>query len=230
VSSDQLLIFARYPVDGRVKTRLVPPLATATATRLYRAFLLDAVERWSRAGDFGTIVCVADEDDLGAMRSLLDAELPRHTVRVEAQRGPGLGERLAHAIERSLSGGARRVCAIGSDHPTLPSAMIVDAFERCDHDVVIGPADDGGYWLIGMERAHGELFRDMPWSSPELYRTTIERCAQHGLGVRRLGRWYDVDTARDLERMWRERETAPLGARTMKMMEEVMMATAGRES
>jgi uncharacterized protein len=229
--TDRLLIFARYPSPGRVKTRLVPPLDHAAATALYRAFLLDSIERWSVAGAYETVVCVADARDVDPMRRLIADELAPIAphIAVRAQEGDDLGTRLLRAFEEALVDGCDRVCAIGSDHPTLPVPMLQSAFDRTNgEDVVVGPTDDGGYWLIGMQRAHAELLEGMPYSTAELCDATRARAGALGLSLRELGRWYDVDGVADLERLWRDREGAPPGRRTLAALDRIMPALVAR--
>lgn len=130
--------------------------------------------------------------------------LPGFTPR--RQRGDGLGERLRHAFDAAFSDGASRALAVGSDHPTLPPAHLERAFEELEEaDAVLGPTADGGYYAVGLRSAAwpaaAEIFRDVPWSTPEVLEATEARARRSGLVVRRLPSWYDVDEPHELGRL-----------------------------
>jgi hypothetical protein len=159
------------------------------------------------------------EDLLETLRAVPDIDLelrcepsPDHpvferlAVRYRATclpQGPGdLGERLARAVGAAFVRGHRRVLVVGSDSPTLPSHLIAEALRRLEAtDVVLGPAFDGGYYLLGLNRLEPALFRDVPWSGPEVLAVTAERARAAGLEVSLLPFWYDVDEPADLARL-----------------------------
>ena len=194
----RLLLFTKPAREGRVKTRLIGDLTAAEAAALHAAFLEDLIDRL-RGGDFDLQVAWAlDEQD----------EIPPGPVPGVRQQGDDLGERLY----RALSDGARdgsSVMALGSDHPTLPLALVHEAFERLEKGagVVLGPAEDGGYYLIALQSYAAdpglfrEIFRDIAWSTDRVLRETLERCRSLGLAVELLPPASDVDTPEDLRRL-----------------------------
>lgn len=189
-----LAVFTKPAVPGRVKTRLVGPLSAEQAARLHAAFLEDLLERLA-PGPF----------DLEIAWALAEGEpIPPAAYAGVRQEGRDLGERLFHA----LSGAARRfprVAAVGSDHPDLPLERVVEAFRRLEEgaEVVVGPARDGGYYLLGARREAltPELFENIPWSAPGVLEATLERSRSLGLAVHLLPQGSDVDTPEDLRRL-----------------------------
>lgn len=193
---DVIILFARAPELGRVKTRLAHEIGDAAALAAYEELGRTC---WSNAvaarGALGGRALVAytphdGEDSVRAWLSGADA----YTV----QQNGDLGQRMLSAITSALSDGAGRVVVIGSDCPTLSERVLLDAFAALDRaDVVIGPATDGGYYLIGMSRARDVLFADVPWSSPLTLGVTLDRAQAAGLRVALLQPLSDVDTADD---------------------------------
>jgi uncharacterized protein len=189
-----LLIMAKAPRPGAVKTRLCPPLTPGLAADLYRAFLRDtlALGAGLPATDLGVVHPPTADDR--ALRALL----PPGTLRWP-QEGTGLGAGLGGAFARAFAAGYRRVVVMSSDSPTLPPAILADAFAALDdHDVALGPTTDGGYYLIGLRAPQGRLFEEIAWSTGVVYAQTRARAAEGGLRVRALPEWHDVDTAGDL--------------------------------
>lgn len=190
--SRRLLLFTKPAREGRVKTRLIGDLTAAEAATLHAAFLDDLVDRL-REGDFELQLAWAlDEQD----------EMPAGPVPGVRQEGNDLGERLHRALSEASRDGSS-VMALGSDHPTLPLALIHEAFERLEKgaEVVLGPAEDGGYYLIALQ-AHAVdpgLFRGIPWSTGRVLSATLERCGS--LAVELLPPASDVDTPEDLRRL-----------------------------
>ncbi|MFL6198089.1 MAG: TIGR04282 family arsenosugar biosynthesis glycosyltransferase [Thermoanaerobaculia bacterium] len=188
----RLLLFTKPAREGRVKTRLIGDLTAAEAAALHAAFLDDLVDRL-REGDFELQLAWA-----------LDAheEMPAGPVPGVRQQGDDLGERLYRALSEA-AGDAFSVMALGSDHPTLPLALIHEAFERLEKgaEVVLGPAEDGGYYLIALRPGAIDpvLFRDIPWSTDQVLSATLERC--RNLAVELLPPASDVDTPEDLRRL-----------------------------
>lgn len=188
----RLLLFTKPAREGRVKTRLIGDLTPAEAAALHAAFLGDLVDRL-RDGDFELQLAWA-----------LDAqdELPAGPLPGVRQQGDDLGERLYRALSEGSRDGSS-VMALGSDHPTLPLALVHEAFERLEKgaEVVLGPAEDGGYYLIALrsDAVDPDLFRDIPWSTGRVLSETLERC--RGLAVELLPLDSDVDTPEDLRRL-----------------------------
>jgi hypothetical protein len=185
---------AKHPAPGRVKTRLAAAVGSRRACALYRAFVLDLRDRlrvlrwpvvwafWPARAPFAALVP-------GAVC------LP--------QRGADLGERLASAIAAVAGHGAGRVVVIGADVPHVPRARLEEAARalRAGADVVLGPADDGGYYLIALAAPRPQLFTGIPWGTAEVFATTQARARRLGLRVRVLAPVFDVDEPADLARL-----------------------------
>lgn len=226
----RLIIFAKYPRAGEVKTRLVPPLTFDEAADLAGAFLADTLATARAAATLAGAnveLRVASEAEVEPMRALLLATMPdANTVEagapmIRAQRGNGLGERLHAATEAALREGCAQVCVVGSDHPTLPAAYLVDAFARLGRaDLVLGPAEDGGYYLVGLRRAIPEIFALGCFSTPRLLEETLAAAQGLGYATELLPPWYDVDDAADLERLAADRALLPAGSRTAALLDE----------
>lgn len=185
-----VLVMGKAPEHGRVKTRLAADIGADAALGVYRE-LLDITLSAVRSSEWNVVLAI-DGDP---------RRLPSHDHRVISQRGDELGVRLVNAI-RDVGAGDRML-VIGTDAPSLTTSDLRDAFRALDtSDVVIGPATDGGYWLIGFTALHEEVFHDIPWSTEHVYTVTLDRCAALGLRVATLAMKADVDTADDLE-AWR---------------------------
>lgn len=195
-------LMVKAPVAGAVKTRLVPPLTASEAAALNVCFLRDM------AANIADVAKVTDADGfvvyapVGA-ESAFEGILP-NGFKLLAQRGDSLGDRLGHATDDLLNNGYGAVCLINSDSPTLPRVLLdraVDLLAQPGDRVVLGAADDGGYYLIGLKQAHRNLFERITWSTAEVLAHTIERAKEIGLPVELLTRWYDVDDATTLHRL-----------------------------
>jgi hypothetical protein len=195
-----IALFAKTPVPGRVKTRLAPPLGPVQAAHVARALLdltlasiVPAVPaRWTLFLD-------------GPPDEALRAAARECGLDIEPQAAGDLGERLAAAFDVLRSRGAARTLAIGADSPTLDPARVREAIESLDDaDVVLGPTEDGGYYLVGVRDARREIFRDIPWSTDAVLATTLDRARESRLTVRILAAWYDVDGPEDLRRLREE--------------------------
>jgi rSAM/selenodomain-associated transferase 1 len=196
-----LLLFARAPEPGQVKTRLEPVLTPAESSELYRAFLTDASRLYGRDDRWRRVLC----GDPGADDPRLSALFPPPWDR--RSQGPGdLGDRLRRAFEDAFTAGAPRAVAVGGDHPTLPIRVLEEVFgvlETADASVV--PAEDGGYCAIGLSaRGFADVFRGVPWSTNGVLAATLERFREAGLSFRVLSPFYDVDRPEDLERVRRD--------------------------
>ena len=202
--SRRLLLFTKPAREGRVKTRLIGDLTAAEAALLHAAFLDDLLERL-REGDFELRLAWAlDSGD----------DLPAGAVPGIRQEGDDLGERLY----RALSGAAEEVSsvmALGSDHPTLPLERIHQAFEALERGarVVLGPAEDGGYYLVALrsDAVSRRLFQDIPWSTAGVLPATLERCRELGISPELLPVAADVDTPEDLRRLASRMVSGDLG-------------------
>ena len=195
-----LLLFARVPEPGRVKTRLTPRLTAPEAADLYRAFLEDASRAYLRVDRWQSVLCA--DPDPGDPR--LGALFPEPWRR-QAQSAGDLGQRLHAAFEGEFSRGAPAALAVGSDHPALERRRLEEVFDGFagGADAVLIPAEDGGYCAIGLDaRAPlGQVFRDIPWSTDVVFETTVSRLQAAGSRVRVLAPSYDVDRPEDLDRL-----------------------------
>jgi len=191
-------IMAKAPWPGTVKTRLCPPLLATEAAALYRCFLLDKIRAVGALTGAQPVIAYTPD---GA-RAEFDTLAPSFAL--IPQRGPDLGARLHGILTHLLAAGHAGAIAVDSDTPTLPARLLqqaVDCLTLPGPDLVLGPTEDGGYYLIGVRRPHRELFDAMPWSTPEVLEVTLRRAAAAGLRAACLPSWFDVDTPDDLERL-----------------------------
>lgn len=194
-----LILFARAPVVGRVKTRLAARIGGAAALRLYRAFLEDA-SRIYGSGPWEPVLAADPDPDDDSLAVLFPPPWRR-----EAQGGGDLGARLTEGFRREFARGAPAAVAVGSDHPALGRAPISEALARvADGSAAAAvPAEDGGYCAIAFAAGapFEEAFREIPWSTPAVLARTAERLAGRGAAFSVLGHSYDVDRAEDLDRL-----------------------------
>lgn len=207
-------IMAKVPRPGAVKTRLCPPLTPRQAAHLYRCFLRDKIEQVRTLEGARAAVAFTPAQ----ARRLFETLAPGFLLL--PQHGPDLGSRLARCLAELLRLGHAGAIAIDSDTPTLPTAFLqrgVEALARREADVVLGPSEDGGYYLIGVQAERPELFADMPWSTPAVLPETLRRARAAGLTTACLPTWFDVDTAADLDRLQASlRNLGPVGPRWTK--------------
>jgi rSAM/selenodomain-associated transferase 1 len=190
-SRREIAVFARVPVAGQVKTRLIPALGAGGAADLHARLVESTLARARRAGD-------------ASVRLWLDGDPARYTappgVAVSMQSGADLGARMHHAFVVTLARAAACVL-IGTDCPALQPRHLRDAFETLDsHDVVLVPAEDGGYVLVGLTVPQPRLFEDMAWGEPTVLAATRARIDAAGLRAAYLDPLPDLDTPADLAR------------------------------
>jgi rSAM/selenodomain-associated transferase 1 len=195
-------VLAKKPIAGQVKTRIAALYGPSVAAELHEAMLLDLLETWDSAAALSP----------GVRRVLVYAPAdagPWFQARVSAsfalqpQAEGSLGRRMQEFFAGEFDRGASRVVLIGSDAPTLDPAVIVNAF-RCleNRDVVLGPATDGGYYLVGSRLQAPPIFEGVDWSTPSVLDQTIERLSTSGRSLAVLPPWYDIDTPQDLRMLW----------------------------
>ena len=218
-SSDRVLvIMAKAPRLGTVKTRLTPSLSPAAVTDFYCCLLEDtlALARSLKGADVEVaVMCPAsDVNDL--------AQLAGSAVSVVAQTGEGLAAGLTSVFAHFAEGHQRRTIAFNSDSPHLPRAVLEDAFETLAvHDVVVGPTHDGGYYLVGAKASHPGLFAGDGMGTSSALETLLSRARALGLSVGLADRFYDIDTVDDLNRLASELRLAPARApRTAQWLKE----------
>jgi uncharacterized protein len=191
-------IMAKAPRAGAVKTRLCPPLLAAEAAALYRCFLLDKIAAVQALSGVRPMVAYTP-DEAQAEFAVLAPDFA-----LVPQRGPDLGARLHTTLASLLAAGHPGAIAVDSDTPTLPREFLqqaVDCLTGPGPDVVLGPTEDGGYYLIGVRAANRALFDDMPWSTAAVLEITLRRAAAAGLQTVCTPAWFDVDTPDDLRRL-----------------------------
>jgi rSAM/selenodomain-associated transferase 1 len=211
-------VMARAPsCEG--KSRLIRQLRTSDGAGLRTALLRD------------TLAAVAPiHAEKAVLYTPLDgeAEIQRVTpfdAKFLAQRGATLGERMRNGASDLLALGFGCVVLVGADLPTLPAAYVVNALERLTQrreSLILGPAEDGGYYLIGLTRVHDELFDGIPWGTPDVLHRTLEAAGALRLRVELLPVWYDVDLSSDLKRVWqRTPDGDPVAHHTRAWLETV---------
>jgi uncharacterized protein len=214
-----LAVMTKAPQAGQVKTRLVPPLTSEEAAELNKCFLRDTAAAISNAcsrrslGDTraahsqaATAACgIAVYTPVGAESAYTDI-LPAG-FSLLPQRGDKFGERLYLAIEDLFKCGFESVCLIDSDSPTVPADNFAEAVEllsTSEDRVVLGPSDDGGYYLIGVKKPHRHLFEQIDWSTERVFKQTMQRTTEIGLEIKLLPGGYDIDDGASLRRLCNE--------------------------
>ncbi len=191
-----LIIMAKQPLAGQSKTRLCPPLSHAASAAVAEAMLLDTLDLVQRVPGVQPALAFAPPGS-AAYFAALDP-----TLHLIDQGEGGLGERLAHVTTTAFAEGAPAVAVLASDNPSVPAAYLSRAFRLLDtYDLVLGPSEDGGYYLAALRSPAPEVFTRVPMSCPDTFATTLAVAAELGLQVARLPSWYDVDTAADLRRL-----------------------------
>ena len=192
-------LMAKAPLEGEVKTRLVPPLTSREAAALNICFLRDMAANINSIEAASGLVVYTPAGSESAFAGVLPEGFS-----FLAQRGAHLGERLCNATDDLLRQGYGAVCLINSDSPTLPRSTLIHALKSLTAEgdrVVLGAAEDGGYYLIGLKHAHRNLFNEIAWSTSDVLARTRQRAAEIDLPVELLPPWYDVDDAGTLTRL-----------------------------
>ena len=191
-----LVVFARVPALGRVKTRLAASIGEAGALAAYRELAELTLATVSTLPDCRRVVAYTPDDGRREMRAWLGDD-----VDLEPQ-GPGdLGRRMHAAVTRQVAAGSERVAVVGTDCPDLTADDVEKAFAALDKaDLVLGPATDGGYWLIAMRQPLEAPFERIPWGDPDTLTETLRRAVDANIRVALLGRKTDIDTVAE----WRE--------------------------
>jgi uncharacterized protein len=223
-----LAVMTKAPQPGRVKTRLVPPLTPEEAAELNKCFLRDTATAISsvcssrpasktQSEHAGASHSEAARSARGvAVYTPVGAESTYNDIlptgfSLLPQRGDKFGERLYSAIEDLFKYGFESVCLIDSDSPTVPAENFAEAVELLSANedrVVLGPSDDGGYYLIGVKKPHRQLFEQIDWSTERVLNQTMQRATEIGTEVRVLPTGYDVDDDASLRRLSNELLTA----------------------
>ncbi len=197
-----LIVVAKRPAPGQTKTRLSPPLKPEQASALYECFLLDTLDHMRQVRDTQHVIAYLPYDEQGYFQRFApDFELI-------LQEGDDLGERLDCALTSYLLRGYEHVVIMDSDSPTLPSDYLSHAFHALSNgaDVVLGPCEDGGYYLIGLKKPTPRLLREVHMSTPMVAAETIALAKEEGLNLVTLPTWYDIDDVVSLSRLIKEIE------------------------
>ena len=190
-----VIVFVRAPILGKVKTRLAKVLDPRTVLDLYRCFVADVLAILASSG-FQIVICFHPRDADQDIVDWLGDQYPYFP-----QQGLDLGDRMAKAFEYVFKHGCRQALLLGTDFPDLPRNVIHQAFDGLDHyGAAIGPANDGGYYLIGFERRNFQptVFDKMPWGTDQVYAETVKRFSGLENLPLVLPRWRDIDEYEDL--------------------------------
>lgn len=216
-----LVIFAKEPEKGRVKTRLRGFLSERECLRLYQAFLKDTLELF-KAFPYHHKVLAYDcrSGNPRYLKKIVQIFAP--AVTFYKQKGKDLGQRMHLAFVFSQEINSDQTVMIGSDSPNLPVKYIQEAYKKLNHaDVVLGPCQDGGFYLIGLNKPSAGIFRNVPWSSPSVLGAVIKNSGRLNKKVELLKEWYDIDTPQALNRLTRDlkknKQTAPWTSKLLKI-------------
>jgi uncharacterized protein len=195
-----LAIMAKAPQPGKVKTRLSPPLTPEQSAAINICFLRDSTMTIAKLSQNRNCAGVISYTPVGD-EHLFEGILPAG-YQLIPQRGEGFGERLFATAEDLLACGFQSVCLIDSDSPTVPEeayALAVESLQRPGDGIVLGPSHDGGYYLIGMKKAHREPFEKITWSTSVVFEETVAAIKRIGVELVTLPLWYDVDDRATLQ-------------------------------
>lgn len=216
-STQTLIVFAKVPKPNQVKTRLSTLITPEESADLYEAFLKDALDHYLTLGVDVRLYFGPSEDAIPEV-------LQPVGLTVHRQKGNDLGARMAAAFAETFVAGYQQAVIIGTDHPTLPEAFIKHAFEvlEAPKSISIGPSEDGGYYLLGMNSFYPQVFQNMTYSHDQVFVQTLERVKTTDAEIHIMPSWYDVDDPDTLVRLAGDLESAeqPL-ERTRAVMERL---------
>lgn len=195
-----IIIMAKVPSAGKVKTRLQPGFSPEQCAALSAAFLQDAVSKAKKICE-NVILAYSPAEETSALKKIL----PSQNIFVE-QTGRNLGEKMCNAFKFAFEQNADSVVMTGTDSPTFPADFIEQAFEllELETDVVLGAAEDGGFYLIGLRKLSEKIFENVEWSSPRTFEQVYRNIMNLNLHLRETPAWYDVDGPQDLEKLREE--------------------------
>lgn len=203
-----IIIMAKVPSAGNVKTRLQPYFSSDDCAKLSMAFLQDAVNKAKTVCE-NVILAYSPTEEINALRRIL----PSQSIYIE-QTGRDLGERMFNIFEFAVEQKSDSIVMIGTDSPTFPAEFIEKAFVLLENsaDAVLGETEDGGFYLIGLRKLQKEIFENVEWSSPRTFLQTkgnIEKLNFNFIGI---PKWFDVDTPEDLQKLKNELSANPQSA------------------
>lgn len=217
--TDCLLLFVKYPTAGEVKTRLASSCSGESAAELYRALVNDIVSRL-RGATMDLLICYTPDAARADLQDWLGTDL-----KYISQKGDGLGERMENAFREAFFMGYRRAVLAGSDVPGLTQDIVQSGLDVLTPQVAsVGPASDGGYYLIGFEK-YGfapEVLQGMEWSHTEVCHRTVNRLDALGIECVQLKELDDIDTMADLRQLVERGVDGPLSEATLKMAQEMI--------
>jgi rSAM/selenodomain-associated transferase 1 len=212
-----IIIMAKIPIAGTVKTRLQPFLSAEQSATLAECFLRDTVNK-AKILSNELIIAYTPVEKLDVLLAILSNE----QIFIE-QIGANLGDKMFHAFEFAFSQNPDVVVMIGTDSPTFPAQFITQAFEMLSEaDAVLGETADGGFYLIGLRKLKKEIFETVEWSSPETFEQTARNIENLNLKLSLLPNWYDVDTPDDLKRLKKDLSKNPsIAPKTFEFLESL---------
>ncbi|MCL5994732.1 MAG: TIGR04282 family arsenosugar biosynthesis glycosyltransferase [Chloroflexi bacterium] len=204
-----IFVVAKRPATGHTKTRLCPPLTGAQAAALYECFLRDTLDTMRQVPGVRRSIAYLADDGSQEEEARRYFHALASDMALTPQRGHDLGERLHHLLSDALNSGVQQAVVVDSDSPTLPPSFLAQAFAVLDgpFDVVLGPCDDGGYYLIGLKQPQPRLLCEVKMSTATVLTDTLALAAEMQLRVGLLPVWYDVDTVAELHRLHAELTT-----------------------
>ena len=210
MSDSALIVFARPPVAGHVKTRLTQLLTPQEAAQLYEAFLRDSLSQYA----------ALDADVRLYLTRNHPLLFPLYGASLHVQGEGDLGQKMSSAFKQTLNLGYRQVVIIGSDHPTLPDEYLRAAFAALKPGpaITVGPSDDGGYYLLGMTHFFPKLFEGILYSRPDVMTSTLRQARLTGARIVQLPWWYDVDKPKDLHRLAHSTRLPPYTSKVMRRL------------
>jgi len=186
-----IVLFTKFPKPGHVKTRLAKGIGNEAAAEIQRILLLHLVKEHSNQ-QYKLVIAANSQEEAPLLKNLLG----NHEIIV--QQGKDLGERMSNAF-KTLLPKYEKVCIIGADCPTITNKTIERAFAQLDSkNIVLGPAEDGGYYLVAMKH-HQNIFNDIIWSTSQVLKETLERIKQQDISYSLLEKMRDIDEVEDLE-------------------------------
>lgn len=220
-----LILFVKAPRPGTVKTRLQPQLTPPIALQLYRAMVEDLLDTLSTLSNCDIHIYYHPADGYEEVLSWLGTKWHFHS-----QQGEDLGARMANAFADLMNQNYPKVVLAGSDIPSIDRQTIEEAFNQLgESDLVIGPCDDGGYYLIGMKQLHRQVFQDMTWSHSQVLEQTLHRAQEAGLKIKQLAMKSDIDSFADVEEFWNNWQKTsayanhPVPKRTFQVLQKIFL-------
>jgi uncharacterized protein len=220
LKDNAVILFARDPVLGQVKTRLSSSLDDETILRLYTCFVEDSLEKIQLVDNADCFVGISPSNLSGFFNGIEGSD-----TRLFIQQGKDLGEKMRQAFVDRFTDGYKKVVIIGSDSPSLPVSYINEAFSS-DKDLMLGPSTDGGYYLIAMTGKVSEVFGGVAWGTGQVLDETLDRVKKAGVSLELLPVWYDVDFPDDLKFLKTHLELITQsglceGGKTKKILDEI---------